>query len=49
MQTHPQERRVFLEVFLTQRVSAYRFHESLNLGLNKNGKIIKGFSIPMQL
>ncbi len=25
-------RRVFLEVFLYQRVSAYRFHESLNLG-----------------
>ncbi len=28
-------RRVFLEVFLNQRVSAYRFHESLNLGLTK--------------
>ena len=29
-------RRVFLEAFLTQRVSAYRMYESLNLGFNRN-------------
>ncbi len=32
MQTHPQGEASILEVFLNQRVSAYCFHESLNLG-----------------
>ncbi len=33
MQTHPQGAGSILEAFLNQRVSAYRFHESLNLGI----------------
>ncbi len=46
MKTHPQAAtskapsnsptRGEKEVFLNQRVSAYRFHESLNLGVNQN-------------
>ncbi|MCF6351558.1 MAG: hypothetical protein L3J06_00970 [Cyclobacteriaceae bacterium] len=31
--------RVFSEVFLTQYISAYRFNESLNLGINY--KVVK--------